>query len=171
MDDVQRVLDDASARSAGDFTKVSYLFNYLQRITDSNTLPVSLFGQWAGDNLNSFDKFSLGCSYGIRAYPQGEASGDEGSILNLELRHCFMPQLQGVVFYDYGHVKINHNQYADGGNTRTIAGAGFGINAEVFNKIRLDGYLAWSTQGGTPTSEPASSEHSPRLWVQAGFDF
>jgi hemolysin activation/secretion protein len=171
MDAVQRVLDDASARSAGDFTKVSYMFNRLQRVTDSNTLSVSLFGQWAGENLNSSDKFSLGGSYGVRAYPQGEASGDEGSILNLELRHRFMPQLQGVVFYDYGHIKINHDQYAVGDNTRTIAGAGFGINADIFNKIRLDGYLAWSTQGGTPTSEPSSSERSPRLWVQAGFDF
>jgi hypothetical protein len=55
------------------------------------------------------------------------------------------------------------------GDTRIIAGAGFGINAEVFNKIRLDGYLAWSTQGGAPASEPVSSEHSLRLWVQAGF--
>ncbi|MFA7351468.1 MAG: ShlB/FhaC/HecB family hemolysin secretion/activation protein [Methylotenera sp.] len=171
MDAVQRVIDEATARSNGDFTKVGYTFNRLQRVTDNNTLSASISGQWAGDNLNSSDKFSLGGSYGVRAYPQGEGSGDEGSLLNLELRHRFMPQLQGVVFYDYGHVKINHNQYAVGDNTRTIAGAGFGVNAEVFKKIRVDGYLAWRTQGGTPLSEPASSERSPRLWVQAGFEF
>ncbi len=171
MDAQQRVIDDASARSNGDFTKLSYMFNRLQRVTDNDTLAVSLSGQWAGDNLNSSDKFSLGGSYGVRAYPQGEGSGDEGSILNLELRHRFMPQLQGVVFYDYGRIRINHESYIAGDNTRTIAGAGFGINAQVFNKINLDSYVAWSTQGGSPTSEPNSSEHSSRLWVQAGVEF
>lgn len=171
MDAEQRALDDASARSNGDFTKLSYMFNRLQRVTDKDTFAVSLSGQLAGDNLNSSDKFSLGGSYGVRAYPQGEGSGDEGSILNVELRHRFMPQLQGVIFYDYGRIRINHEQYIAGDNTRSIAGAGFGINAQVFNKLSLDSYVAWSTQGGAPISESGASEHSSRLWVQAGVEF
>ncbi len=171
MDAEQRARDAVSARSNGDFTKLSYMFNRLQRVTDKDTFAVSLTGQWAGSNLNSSDKFSLGGSYGVRAYPQGEASGDEGAILNVELRHRFMPQLQGVIFYDYGRIKINHEQYIAGDNMRSIAGAGMGINAQVFGKISLDGYLAWSTQGGTPTSEHGASERSSRLWVQAGVEF
>lgn len=171
MDAEQRALDDVSARSNGDFKKISYMFNRLQRVTDKDTLAVSLSGQWAGKNLNSSDKFSLGGSYGVRAYPQGEGSGDEGSILNLELRHRFMPQLQGVIFYDYGRIRINHDPFIAGDNTRVIAGAGFGINAQVFNRIRLDSYVAWATQGGAPTSEPGSSAHTSRLWMQAGVEF
>lgn len=171
MDAEQRALDDASARSNGAFTKLSYMLNRQQRITDKDTLTASLSGQWAADNLNSSDKFSLGGSYGVRAYPQGEGSGDEGSILNVELRHRFMPQLQGVMFYDYGRIRINHDQYIVGDNTRSIAGAGFGINALVLSRISLDGYVAWSTQGGAPKTEPDSSEHSARLWVQAGVEF
>ncbi len=171
MDAEQRALDEASARSNGDFTKISYMFNRLQRVTDRDILAISLSGQWAGNNLNSSDKFSLGGSYGVRAYPQGEGSGDEGSILSVELRHRFMPQLQGVIFYDYGRIRINHDQYIAGDNTRTIAGAGFGMNALLFNRVSLDGYVAWSTQGGAPKTEPDSSEHSPRLWVQAGVGF
>lgn len=171
MDAEQRALDEASARSNGDFTKISYMFNRLQRVTDRDILAISLSGQWAGNNLNSSDKFSLGGSYGVRAYPQGEGSGDEGSILNVEFRHRFMPQLQGVIFYDYGRIRINHDQYIAGDNTRIIAGAGFGMNALLFNRVSLDGYVAWTTQGGAPKTEADSSEHSPRLWVQAGVGF
>lgn len=112
------------------------------------------------------------CIYGtlLLRYPQGEASGDAGSMLNVELTHDFMPKLQGTLFYDYGHIKINHNNFSTVGNARTIAGAGVGVNA-LLQGIRLNSYVAWRTQGGTPLSEPASSERTPRLWVQVSGEF
>jgi len=171
MDAVSRAADDITARSNGGFTKAYYMLSRLQRLTDSNTLAASLSGQWAGDNLNSSDKYSLGGPFGVRAYPQGEANGDEGNLLSLELRHRFIPQLQGVLFYDYGHVRINHNDFAAGANTRTIAGAGIGVNALLFNRLQLNSYLAWRTQGGIPQSEPASEEKTPRFWVQLSGEF
>jgi hemolysin activation/secretion protein len=95
MDATARMIDDLSTRSNGDFVKATYMLNRLQRITDQDTFSMTLFGQWAGKNLNSSEKYSLGGSYGVRAYPQGEASGDMGSMLNLELAHHFTPQLRG----------------------------------------------------------------------------
>ena len=126
----------------------------MQRVTDKNMLSMTLSGQLAADNLNSSEKYSLGGAYGVRAYPQGEASGDEGSMLNVELTHNFMPQVQGVLFYDYGHVKINHNNFAATDNGRTIAGAGVGLNAVLLG-LRFNAYMAWRTQRGVPLSEPA----------------
>jgi len=111
------------------------------------------------------------CRKRFVSYPQGEANGDEGNLLSLELRHRFIPQLQGVLFYDYGHVRINHNDFAAGANTRTIAGAGIGVNALLFNRLQLNSYLAWRTQGGIPQSEPASEEKTPRFWVQLSGEF
>lgn len=170
LDDTSRQIDAASAKSSGDFVKASYLINRLQRVADQDTLSVSLSGQLAGNNLNSSEKYSLGGSYGVRAYPQGEASGDAGSMLNVELTHDFMPKLQGMLFYDYGHIKINQNNFATADNARTIAGAGIGVNAALHG-LRLNSYLAWRTQGGVPLSEPASAERTPRLWVQVSGEF
>lgn len=171
MDATQREIDALTARSNGDFVRMGYALNRLQRLSDQQTVSISIIGQLAANNLNSSEKISLGGVYGVRAYPQGEASGDDGTIMNLELRHRFMPRLQGVLFYDYGHVRINHDPYADGSNTRNIAGAGLGLNAKISNQFRVDGYIAWRTQGGTPTSEPDSADHKPRLWMQAGYEF
>jgi hypothetical protein len=139
------------------------------RVTDQDTLSISLSGQVAGNNLNSSEKYSLGGSYGVRAFPQGEASGDAGSMLNIELTHNFMPKLQGLLFYDYGHIKVNHNSFDTADNARTIAGAGIGVNASLHG-LRLNSYLAWRTQG-VPLSEPASAERTPRLWVQVSGEF
>jgi hemolysin activation/secretion protein len=170
LDDASRSTDDMTARSEGDFTKMTYNLNRLQRITDSDTLSINFFGQLAGENLNSSDKFSLGGPYGVRAYPQGESSGDEGNILNLELAHMFVPQLQGMLFYDYGYIKVNHHQYGTMQNTRAIGGAGIGINARLFGFVAST-YLAWQTQGGKPLSEPSSQERSPRFWFQVSHEF
>lgn len=170
LDDTSRQIDAASAKASGDFVKASYLINRLQRVADQDTLSLSLSGQLAENNLNSSEKYSLGGPYGVRAYPQGEASGDAGTMLNVELTHDFMPKFQGMLFYDYGHIKINQNNFSTADNARTIAGAGIGVNA-LLQGLRLNSYLAWRTQGGTPLSEPTSSERTPRLWVQVSGEF
>lgn len=170
MDAVSLAADELAARSNGAFTRLSYNFNRLQRLTDSNTLSVALSGQQAGKNLNSSEKFYLGGANTVRAYPQGEASGDQGWLANLELRHGFNDTLQGVLFYDAGAVTINRNQFAAGANTRNLSGAGAGANASLAGmQIRI--YLAWRTGGGLPTSEPATLNRNPRLWMQAGKQF
>lgn len=147
------------------------MVNRLQRLTNNDTLSATLSGQWAADNLNSSDEFSLGGPYSIRAFPQSEVTGDEGNMINLELRHRFLPQLQGVLFYDYGTIKVNHDNSTATDNRRTIAGAGIGVNAELFGRLQLDAHLAWRTQGGKPQSEPDSAERTPRLWVQLSGEF
>lgn len=170
MDAVSLAADATSANSNGTFTRLNYSASRLQRVTGSNTLSVALSGQLASKNLNSSEKFSLGGVYGVRAYPQGEGSGDEGMLANLELRHSYRDNLQGVVFYDAGSVKTNRNPFAAGANTRFISGAGFGANATL-SGVQLKAYVAWRGAGGTPQSEPATVNRSPRLWVQAGKQF
>ncbi len=168
MDAESRATDELSARSNGGFTRLTYSVNRLQRLTELDTLSVSLSGQWAGQNLNSSEKFYLGGANGVRAYPQGEANGDQGWLANLELRHRFLPNLQGVVFYDAGSVRINHNPFVSGENSRNISGAGVGANANFFG-LQLNGYVAWRMSDSPPTSEPASLDRKPRVWVQASW--
>jgi hemolysin activation/secretion protein len=171
MDAGSRAADMASAQSNGSFTRITYNVNRLQRLADSSSLSLALSGQQASKNLNSSEKFSLGGANGVRAYPQGEGNGDEGWMVNLELRHNLAPALQGVLFYDAGSVNINSNPFVAGvANTRNISGAGVGADATLVG-VQIKTYLAWRTSGGQPTSEPATLNSNPRLWLQASKQF
>ena len=178
MDDVSLKFDEdiKSANTAGSFSKLGYNLSRQQRLNDSGTLLLQLSGQIASKNLNSSEKFSLGGANGVRAYPQGEASGDEGWMLNLEYRHALAPQLQGFVFYDAGSVTINRNAYllsADkslADNTRALAGAGLGLSAQ-HKSMQFKATVAWQTRGGAAQSEPVSVTRNPRFWVQMSDSF
>jgi hemolysin activation/secretion protein len=160
-------IDAASARSDGVYTRFSYGAARLQRLSRSNFLSLGLSGQRASKNLDSSEKFSLGGAHGVRAYPQGEGIGDEGYLAQLELRHDFTNTLQGTLFYDAGSVTINRNPFgAAAPNSRTLSGAGVGVNAALAG-VQLRASLAWRAGGGQPTSMPASAADSPTLWVQA----
>lgn len=171
MDSVTLEQDAASANAQGGFSKININISRLQRINDNNVVYVAASGQLASKNLNSTEKLYLGGSDGVRAYPPGEAGGDEGLMLNAELRHTFSEKLQGLVFLDGGTVTINKNAYiTDAANTRNIAGAGFGLNAS-YKAIQLKSVIAWRLHGGPALSEPISEDTNPRLWVQLSSTF
>lgn len=165
-----RAIDAASARSNGSYARLYFSASRLQRLSSADLLSFSVSGQRASKNLDSSEKFSLGGAYGVRAYPQGEGIGDEGYLAKLELRHQLNDALQATVFYDTGSVTINRNTFDSSDNSRTLSGAGVGLNA-VFGGIQLRSSLAWRTQGGAPNSIPASAERRPTLWVQATATF
>lgn len=164
-------IDAASAQSNGSYTRVSYALSRLQSLTDAMQIAVSVNGQQANKNLDSSEKFSLGGANAVRAYPQGEATGDEGYKATIELRRTLAPNVQGTVFYDFGSVKINKNPFGPPAeNNRSLAGAGFGVNASLA-AVQLRASLAWRTRGGDPTSVPSSAAKRPTLWFQASLPF
>lgn len=164
-------LDAASAQSNGSYTRVSYGLNRLQSMTDTMQVWLAATGQQASKNLDSSEKFSLGGVTGVRAYPQSEATGDEGYKATVELRRTLTASLQGTLFYDFGSVKINKTAFGPAGaNDRNLAGAGFGLNASLAT-VQLRASLAWRTKGGLPTSVPPSAAKRPTLWVQAAIAF
>jgi hemolysin activation/secretion protein len=164
-------IDAASAETNGSYTRWSYNLARLQRLTNTNSLALSLSGQEAGKNLDSSEKFALGGATGVRAYPQGEGIGDEGYLATIELRHNFSDTLQATLFYDTGWVKINHTPFGPpASNSRTLSGAGIGLNAAI-SKVRISAALAWRTSSDEPTSIPQSEVRTPTLWVQASTGF
>ena len=170
MDAASLAIDSASAQSNGHFGRFTYLLNRQQQMGDSDSLVLALSGQQSSKNLGSSEKFSLGGASGVRAYPQGEGSGDEGWMANLEWRHSWLQNLQSVVFYDLGSVTVNHAPFAATPNTRSIAGAGLGVNAQ-YGAMQFKASAAWPTSGGAAQSEPATVKRSPRLWVNATGQF
>lgn len=170
MDAASLSIDNLSAHTNGAFTRFDYNLNRLQRLSDSYSLSLALSGQYASKNLNSSEQFSLGGAYGVRAYPQGEAYGDEGRLATIELRHNFTQSLQGVLFYDAGSVIINCNPYLSGDNSRFLSGAGVGVNAKVAG-VQIKSNLALRGSGGQPTSEPTTMNRKFRLLVQLNKQF
>jgi len=123
--------------------------------------------QRASKNLDSSEKFVLGGVYGIRAYPQGEAAGDQGWLASLELRQALMPGWQGSVFYDAGGVDINRQPFIAGDNKRRLSGYGIGLAAS-FDAFSVSATLAWRGGSAAPTSD---RDKSPRLWLQGNWRF
>lgn len=164
-------IDAASANTDGRYSRTAYGLNRLQRITDNTQLAVSLNGQRASKNLDSSEKFSLGGVNGVRAYPTGESSGDEGFKGTVELRHSYSANWQVTTFYDFGSIKVNKSPFGVAPtNNKNLGGAGFGINA-TFDRVQIKAALAWRIDGGLPVSVPASAAKSPTLMVAASIGF
>ena len=170
LDPVSGALDAASARSAGGFGKWNLLWLRLQRLTNTVSVYLSATGQFASKNLDSSQKMFLGGVYGVRAYPSGEAPGDEGYLATLEARYDLPVSLPGAwqltAFVDTGHVTLHKDVWTDAGsNGRTLSGAGFGLNAALARDWYLKASLAWKLGAGRPISDV---DRSPRVWFQAG---
>ncbi|QMV62988.1 ShlB/FhaC/HecB family hemolysin secretion/activation protein [Pseudomonas berkeleyensis] len=157
----QRV-DDLSAGTRGQFHKLNPSLVRLQRLTDRFSLYGQLQGQWADGNLDSSEKLSLGGAYGVRAYPQGEASGDQGWLANLELRYALTEAWQLNTFVDHGEVRLNKDTWSDGENHRRLSAAGVGARWAAHD-WQVNAVAAWKLGNDDPQSDV---DRSPRVWVQ-----
>jgi hemolysin activation/secretion protein len=77
----------------------------------------------------------LGGAYGVRAYPEGEAYGDEGYIATIEARarlprvfETLPGRFELIGFFDTGGVRFSKNPWFPGNDTATRSGAGVGLN-------------------------------------------
>lgn len=167
LDSISAGIDALTARSTGHFDKWSASVQRLQRLPANWLLSLGINGQWTSDNLDSSQKLLLGGASGVRAYPQGEASGDSGYVLNLELHHAVGQRWDLFGFYDQGEVQINSNPWGPGKNERHLAGYGLGAGYKG-DSFSLRTYLAWAADTGKPTSD---RDQRPRIWVYGGYRF
>lgn len=172
LDAATRTLDAQTARTAGNFGHWNLSWQRLQPLGNAFVLYASAAAQFASKNLDSSQKFSLGGVYGVRAYPQNEAPGDEGYLATLEARHVLALALPGVwqmaAFVDTGHVKQNREPWSAGANSRTLSGFGFGLNAALSRDWYLKAVLARRIGAAHPVSD---TERTVRFWLQAGRPF
>lgn len=166
-----RALDAATARTDGRYTRLWFHASRLQRITDTLSLHGSVTGQLASKNLDPSEKLVLGGMDGIRAYPQGEAIGDEGVLATLEARLLLarlserIPgQLHLLGFVDAGRVTINKDPWFAGDNHRSLSGAGVGMVWNEPGNFSIRTYYAWKLGSEDAISAP---DKSGRFWIQA----
>jgi hemolysin activation/secretion protein len=161
---------DEVVHSNGQYGKLGFNASRLQSVTGSISLYAGVSGQFASKNLDISEKMGLGGAYAVRAYPGGEAFGDQGYVLNLEARSTLprfferLPgQLQLIGFVDTGTVILNKNAFAAGPNRRTLSGAGVGVAWADNDNFVIKAYYAHKLGNAVATSAPDSMG---RFWIQ-----
>ncbi|MDR3448938.1 MAG: ShlB/FhaC/HecB family hemolysin secretion/activation protein [Alphaproteobacteria bacterium] len=178
--------DSTTAHSNGRFEKATGSVARLQHLTDDFSFFGAVRGQLADKNLDSSEKFILGGPTGVRAYPIGEGTGDEGWVSNLEVRYD-VPQelpigkLQLIAFGDAGGVWLNHDAWsgavdtATDKNTYMLAGAGIGANLTMADAYTVR--ASWAIAIGDNPGRSTTGENSDGLnrgnafWLQAAAQF
>jgi len=101
----------------------------------------SYYGQLASGNLDSSERFALGGPFGLRAYPVGEASGDEGHLFSLELKkdlglNLKWGSVQLSAFADTGYTAFYKKPWAGALQTAT------GYNSYWLNDVGIGAALS-----------------------------
>lgn len=168
LDSALASVDAATARTAGTFGKFNIDISRTQVVSAHVNLMARYAAQLATKNLDSSEQFNLGGIYGVRAYPVGEGIGDQGWLLQTELRYIvndFVPYL----LFDAAHAKTNVHSWDGASDTsRSLAGAGLGLR---FNHgpWALDASAAWRVAGGRPIAD--TKDVDPRVWASANYRF
>jgi hemolysin activation/secretion protein len=164
----ERAADALSARSNGGFSKLQASVARLQSVSGPLSLYASVRGQLAFDNLDSSEKMELGGAYGVRAYPEGEAYGDQGYVATVEARLMLsrwaaaLPgQLQLIGFVDVGEVEYSKDPWFAGSNHASRSGFGAGLTWFGPHDLALKASYARKLGDAVTTSGP---DRDGRAW-------
>ena len=147
--------DQAGADNNGRNLKATFNFNRLQKVTDKTNMLLKFNGQFAADNLDGGEQFTLGGLNGVRAYASSEAAGDAGFTTSIELKRNFY-NFPTTIFYDYGEIRLHKNKWTGWNSTNTdlkntYALKGWGISTEVpvFNFFNIQLMHSRAIQGNS----------------------
>ena len=165
-----RAIDAVSSRRNGNYGKLQFSVGHLQHVAGPLSLYGAIRGQVASKNLDSSEQMALGGAYAVRAYPEGEAYGDQGYIANVEVRFLLpdfsdaMPgRLQLVGFVDFGKVTLAKDPWFPGPNSAERKGYGAGIIWSNPNDFLITASYARKLGNQPATSAP---DRSSRFWLQ-----
>lgn len=149
------------------FTKLRYSLSRQQVITNDLSFYAVLAGQQADKNLDSSERFYLGGTSGVRAYPASEAGGSSAYLTNLELRLKLPEGLVLTGFVDSGAVR----NYENSGNNYSLSGAGIALAWQ--SPVGANLKATWASRiGDNPyPADATESLKSSRLWLSATLPF
>ena len=180
--------DQDGPKTHGGFSKTLINAGSSIRLPYNFILGISGSAQIASKNLNTSEKFGLGGPFGVRGYPVGEASGDEGWRISTELKRNLFTSAQWgsvgpMLFYDTG--SVTRYKRPDGiieedqTNSYRLSGWGAGIFASKPNTY--DFRLMWATKLGTNPGQRQDDEDrlidndgtnsKSRLWATFTYSF
>ena len=135
----------------------------------------SVRGQVAFNNLDISEKMELGGAHAVRAYPQGEAFGDQGYVATIEaqlLLDRLTPAAAGHVqlfaFVDVGEVDFVRQPWAAGANRATRSAYGAGVSWAAPGNFLVKATYARKLGDEAATSAP---DTPGRFWFQLSKTF
>lgn len=173
--------DALTLRTAGAFSTLRYSLSRLQALPglpgQGWTLLAGVTGQLASKNLDPVEKFQLGGPGGVRSYPSGEGSGDEGWLVNLELAKFLGAyrdaRFSSFAFYDTGRVTEYKKPYFPTllPNSYALSSHGLGIRATYREQAQF-GLTVAQRLGSNPRGLDADGRSSKtRYWAFGSVDF
>lgn len=160
--------------------RVNYSLGRLQSIVPGKLMLWSLLrGQHAMENLDSSEQCSLGGATAVRAFAQGETSGDSCDLFTLEARYLpsadwfgsYARELSFNVFYDQGRVRLREDtseRPSGFDNHAELAGYGLGVAWDRADVFTFNLSLAWEL-AGVRRSDP--KRQSPRIFASYVYYF
>lgn len=171
--DTNSISNDASAKTAGGYGKMTYSFARQQALYGAWTMYFALNGIAGNKNLDGSEKMGLGGSSGVRGYPAGEAAGDKGAVGNLELRYTQLVQqkqatLTYVVYVDRGWMQTSITPWTTAAPTRSLTGYGIGLLLNKAFDFSMRAMYATHSVHAPSTVDPTSRY---QFWLQASKNF
>ncbi len=161
---------DTQYQSAGDFDRWKYSFIRQQYIAKRLSGTFSFNGQYTDKNLEISQQLAMSGINGVRAYPQGEVSGNKGWLARCEVKWAMTPSQKGreqwqlVGFYDAGKAEINAKPWPGvTDNSIFLRGTGIGINWNDPGKRSIKISYAWKV-GHVPAKFATNAKGY--LWIQ-----
>ena len=170
-DDAKKATDETGANTNGNYSKINVDLTHNVAFTPKLSLDNSLQLQYAlgNKNLDGSEDLSVGGSNGVKLYPDGELSAENGYIFTTELKYQ-LPQISSLnstvgIFYDRGKAFMANNNVAF--ETKSLQDTGIGLYNSYnnfFSKIQV----AWNVNSKEVTSEP---NRNSRILFQGGMTF
>ena len=170
------------AKTNGNFQKFNAQVFRIQEISDKLNLQILASAQKVDKNVDTSEDFSLGGPTAIRAYPSGEAAGDEGFRVSVDAQYDLISgsKFGDIIlssFYDYGEIKQYKDTYdivMTSPNEYSLEGWGVALDFLTMNRFNLK--VIWAdaigdNPGKTLGNNSDGKNNSSRIWAMARFSF
>ncbi|PHR70153.1 MAG: hemin-binding protein [Arcobacter sp.] len=164
--------DEAGANTNGTYSKIGFTLG--KKVVLSNTITLESLFQYQhalnNKNLDGSEDFSIGGAYGIKVYPDGELSAENGYLFNIEAKYKFLKKFNGIssqvgIFYDRGKAYMANNNVGFKDKNLQDIGIGYYANyKDFFSKVQI----AWTANSQSVSSEPSANS---RILFQGGWSF
>lgn len=170
-DTVDKIIDENGANTNGNYSKVNIDLEHKIAFTPKLSLDTNLYLQYAlgNKNLDGSEDISIGGTNGVKLYPDGELSAENGYKFSTELKYQ-LPQLALFnstvgVFYDRGKAYMANSITNFESKSLQDIGIGFYNSYDnFFSRLQI----AWDVNSKEITSEPNSNS---RILFQGGLVF
>ncbi|MGD9554372.1 MAG: ShlB/FhaC/HecB family hemolysin secretion/activation protein [Arcobacteraceae bacterium] len=162
--------DKAGANTQGQFSKINIELGKDIKLLPTLRWENSFQAQYAlgNKNLDGSQDLSLGGINGVKFYPDGEESAENGYIFNTELLYT-LPTFKALnstvsIFYDIGRVTISDNFSNE--EFRTLQDFGVGYYGS-FKDFFINAHLAYNIAHNVTSQD----DYGNRMMMQAGWVF